>query len=87
MRARRDVAELERRGALGRTHSGAVLPSPSSKKDSFARRLETAKAEKEALAQAAVATIAENDSVFLDSSMTSWYVARRIAETQLGVTS
>jgi DeoR/GlpR family transcriptional regulator of sugar metabolism len=86
MTARRDLAELERRGALRRTHGGAVLPSPSSKEDSFARRLETARAEKEALAEAAVATLAENDSVFLDSSTTSWYVARRIAETQLGVT-
>jgi DeoR/GlpR family transcriptional regulator of sugar metabolism len=86
MTARRDLAELERRGALRRTHGGAVLATPSSKEDSFARRLETARAEKRALAQAAVEMLAENDSVFLDSSTTSWYVARRIAETQLGVT-
>lgn len=86
MTARRDLAELERRGALRRTHGGAVLPSPSSKEDSFARRLDTARPEKQALAEAAVASLAENDSVFLDSSTTSWYVARRVAETQLGVT-
>lgn len=86
MTARRDLAELERRGALRRTHGGAVLPGPSSQEDSFARRLETARAEKRALAEAAVAKLAENDSVFLDSSTTSFYVARRIAEAQLGVT-
>jgi DeoR/GlpR family transcriptional regulator of sugar metabolism len=86
MTARRDLAELERRGSLRRTHGGAVLPSPSSQEDSFARRLDVARPEKVALAEAAVATLGENDSVFLDSSTTSYYVARRIAETQLGVT-
>lgn len=86
MTARRDLAELERRGALRRTHGGAVLATPSSQEDAFARRLETAQAEKRALAEAAVATLSENDSLFLDSSTTSFYVARRIAETQLGVT-
>lgn len=86
MTARRDLAELERRGALRRTHGGAVLASPSSQEDSFARRLELARGEKRALAEAAVAMLSENDSVFLDSSTTSFYVARRIAETQLGVT-
>jgi DeoR/GlpR family transcriptional regulator of sugar metabolism len=86
MTARRDLAELERRGSLRRTHGGAVLPSPSSQEDSFARRLDVATAAKRALADAAVATLSENDSVFLDSSTTSYYVARRIAETQLGVT-
>jgi DeoR/GlpR family transcriptional regulator of sugar metabolism len=86
MTARRDLAELERRGALRRTHGGAVLPSPSSQEDSFARRLDVARPEKRALADAAVAALSENDSVFLDSSTTSFYVARRIAATQLGVT-
>jgi DeoR/GlpR family transcriptional regulator of sugar metabolism len=86
MTARRDLAELERRGALRRTHGGAVLATPSSQEDSFARRLDTAQTEKRALAEAAVVALSENDSLFLDSSTTSFYVARRLAETQIGVT-
>ncbi len=86
MTARRDLAELERRGVVRRTHGGAVLPHASAREDSFARRLEVAADEKRQLAAAAVATLSEGESVFLDSSTTSYFVARRIAETQIDVT-
>lgn len=86
MTARRDLAELERRGVLARTHGGAVLPSASTQEDSFARRLDVAADEKRRLAVAAVDTLSAGETVFLDSSTTSWFVARRIAETQLAAT-
>src|SRR3954468_20341622 len=55
MTARRDLAELERRGVVRRTHGGAVLPGGSSQEDSFARRLDVAADEKRLLADAVVA--------------------------------
>ena len=54
MTARRDLAELERRGVVRRTHGGAVLPTISAHEDSFARRLDVGAEEKVRLAEAAV---------------------------------
>jgi len=78
MTARRDLDELERRGVLRRTHGGAVLPTTSAHEDSFARRLRVEVAAKEQLAAEAVALLAPRETVFLDSSTTSYYVARQL---------
>jgi DeoR/GlpR family transcriptional regulator of sugar metabolism len=86
MTARRDLDELERRGLVRRTHGGAILPSTSGHEDSFARRLKVAAEAKERLAEAAVARIAPRETVFLDSSTTSYFVAHRIVETGLATT-
>jgi DeoR/GlpR family transcriptional regulator of sugar metabolism len=86
MTARRDLAELERRGVLRRTHGGAVQPTVSAHEDSFARRLETASAAKRRLAEDAVAHLAPRQTVFLDSSTTSHFVARRMIETGIAAT-
>jgi DeoR/GlpR family transcriptional regulator of sugar metabolism len=83
MTARRDLAELERQGIARRTHGGAVLPSISAQEDSFAQRVGVATEAKSRLAEAAVAMIAPRETVFLDSSSTAYFVARRIVE--LGV--
>ena len=86
MTARRDLDELERRGVLRRTHGGGVLPTTSAHEDSFARRLRIETDAKERLAAAAVALLAPRETVFLDSSTTSYYVARRIVEQGMPVT-
>jgi DeoR/GlpR family transcriptional regulator of sugar metabolism len=88
MTARRDLAELERRGIVRRTHGGAVLPlaSVTAQEDSFSRRLDTAAAAKRRLAEEAVSLLAPRQTVFLDSSTTSHYVARRIVETGITAT-
>jgi len=86
MTARRDLDELERRGVLRRTHGGAVLPTTSAHEDSFARRLEVSPEAKRALAEEAVALMAPGETVFLDSSTTSYFVARRIIETGIATT-
>ncbi len=86
MTARRDLAELERQGVARRTHGGAVLPSISGKEDSFTQRVEVATEAKSRLAEVAVALLAPRETVFLDSSSTTYYVARRIVEIGLGVT-
>jgi DeoR/GlpR family transcriptional regulator of sugar metabolism len=86
MTARRDLDELERRGVLRRTHGGAVLPTTSAHEDSFARRLRVETGAKERLADEAAALLAPRETVFLDSSTTSYFVARRIIELGVPVT-
>jgi DeoR/GlpR family transcriptional regulator of sugar metabolism len=86
MTARRDLDELARRGVVRRTHGGAVLPSASAHEDSFARRLRAAPEAKRRLAETAVAMLTPRETVFLDSSTTSYFVARRIIETGLNTT-
>jgi DeoR/GlpR family transcriptional regulator of sugar metabolism len=86
MTARRDLAELERLGVARRTHGGAVLPSISAQEDSFAQRVEVATEAKSRLAEAAVAMLAPRETVFLDSSSTAYFVARRIVELGIAVT-
>src|SRR3954451_3035510 len=83
---RRDLAELERRGVVRRTHGGAVLPSISAHEDSFARRLEVDAEEKVQLAEAAVDLLTPRETIFLDSSTTTYYVARRLVEIGLAAT-
>jgi DeoR/GlpR family transcriptional regulator of sugar metabolism len=86
MTARRDLHELERRGLARRTHGGAVLPAVASHEDSFDRRLQLATDAKRLLAQAAVAMLSPHETVFLDSSTTSYFVAREIVDAGVAVT-
>ena len=86
MTARRDLADLERRGMVRRTHGGAVLPTASAHEDSFARRLAADAQAKQRLAEVATAGLSPGETVFLDSSTTSYFVARRLAESGLAAT-
>jgi DeoR/GlpR family transcriptional regulator of sugar metabolism len=86
MTARRDLDELERRGVVRRTHGGAVLPTSSAHEDSFARRMKVSADAKRALAHEAVALLCPRETVFLDSSTTSYFVARRMIETGITAT-
>jgi DeoR/GlpR family transcriptional regulator of sugar metabolism len=84
--ARRDLAVLERQGKVKRTHGGAIPPGLTQHEDSFQQRLGEAVEQKKRLARAA-ATLLENDeTVFIDSSSTAYYAARRILAGTSGVT-
>ena len=86
MTARRDLDELERRGLVRRTHGGAVLPTTSAHEDSFARRMKVETEAKRRLAEEAVAMLAPRETVFLDSSTTSYFVAKLMIERGLAAT-
>ncbi len=86
MTARRDLGELESAGIARRTHGGAVLPSISAQEDSFRRRLGIDAEAKMQLADAALQLLSPHQTVFLDSSSTTYYLARRIAESGINVT-
>ncbi|MBD0282709.1 MAG: DeoR/GlpR transcriptional regulator [Thermoleophilaceae bacterium] len=86
MTARRDLDELARRGLVRRTHGGAVMPTSSAHEDSFARRMKVSADAKRALAHEAVAMLSPRETVFLDSSTTAYFVARRMIETGIPAT-
>lgn len=85
MTARRDLVALEERGSARRTHGGAVLPSFAAPENSFAQRVMVATTAKQRLADAAFALLVPGETVFLDSSSTAYFLARRIADAGLGV--
>jgi DeoR/GlpR family transcriptional regulator of sugar metabolism len=86
MTARRDLDELERRGVARRTHGGAVLPGLSRHEDSFLQRLEVEVEAKERLAEAVLTLIEPGEAIFVDSSTTAYFAARRIVRENVPCT-
>ena len=77
MTAHRDLDELERRGLVRRTHGGAVLPTTSATRTRSRAGMKVETEAKQRLAEEAVATLSPRETVFVDSSTTSYFVARR----------
>lgn len=86
MTARRDLLALEKQGRAQRTHGGAVLPSFAGQEDSFHRRLGENVIAKERLACAATGLVEAGEAVFVDSSTTAYYAAKRIFGQSMQVT-
>ena len=84
--ARRDLGVLERQGKVRRTHGGAVMPGFTQHEDSFQQRLGEAVESKKRLARAASALLEVDETVFIDSSTTAYYAARRVLAGTSGVT-
>src|SRR5215218_1648800 len=83
--ARRDLAVLEGQGKAKRTHGGAVPPGLAQHEDSFQQRLGEAVRAKERLARAAAALLGAEETVFVDSSTTAYYTARRMLAGATGL--
>jgi DeoR family transcriptional regulator of aga operon len=86
MTARRDLALLAEGGHARRTHGGAVLPELAAHEDSFHSRLEQNVEEKLRLARAVAQTLKPDETVFVDSSSSSYYIVRAILESGLRLT-
>lgn len=82
---RSDLDTLASSGSLQRVHGGAVLPSPTRRREpSFEQSAVTAASEKAAIGRAAADLISNGESVFLDVGSTSAAVARSlVARTDL----
>ena len=81
---RRDLAELERLGALRRVHGGAVAAGQRGALEPlFSTRKVSMLAEKRAIAAATTALVAEGESVYLDLGTTVLEVARQLAGRRL----
>ena len=75
---RRDLEKLEGQEVLVRTHGGAVPINESTYELSLEKRKQTNLAAKESLAKAAAEYIMPGDTIFLDSSTTTFYIAKEI---------
>lgn len=75
---RRDLEKLEAKELLRRTHGGALPMDEGSYELSLEKRKALNVEAKQALAHKAVQYIASGDSVFLDASTTTFYMAKEI---------
>ena len=71
---RRDLATMEQKGLLKRSHGGAILFHSSAEESPFAIREQENTAAKRAIAALAFGLLKNGDTVFLDSSSTVGYV-------------
>lgn len=83
---RRDLEKLEKKELLRRTHGGAVPMDGGSGDISLKKRKSTNTEAKAKLAKTAVSMIATGDSIFLDASTTTFYMAKEICALKLPVT-
>lgn len=86
MTARRDLDALEEEGRVQRTHGGAVAPGFARHEDSFQQRLAEAVEGKGRIAGAVAGLLGEDETVFVDSSTTAYYAARRVLSGSTSVT-
>jgi DeoR family transcriptional regulator, fructose operon transcriptional repressor len=83
---RRDLEILEEHGAVRRTHGGAVsIQDSSSQRLAFADREMTALPQKQAIAKAVAALVAENQTIIIDGGTTCYEVARALRGRRINV--
>lgn len=75
---RRDLEKLEKQEALVRTHGGAIPIDESNHEMSLEKRKHLNADAKEKLAREAVKHILPGDTIFLDASTTTFYMAREL---------
>ncbi|MDX6600410.1 MAG: hypothetical protein QOE87_4297 [Gaiellales bacterium] len=80
MTARRDLAILANEGRLRRTHGGAVLPELAGHEDSFRSRLEQEADQKRRIGRAIALGAEPNETLFVDSSTTSYVAVEELLE-------
>ena len=73
---RRDLAILESKGTVKRTHGGARLTAPRTDEFAFTARDSHQLAEKEAIGKACADLIDSNQSVIVDAGTTAYHAAR-----------
>ena len=73
---RRDLEKLEKQEVLVRTHGGAVPIDENNVELSLEKRKHTNSESKEKIAKAALEHIVPGDTIFLDASTTTFYIAK-----------
>jgi len=82
---RRDLEKLEKEGKLMRSHGGAVALQEGKGDTPYFKRETLNIAEKEKIATTALSFINEGDSILLDASSTSWFLAKQLPNIPLNV--
>ena len=80
---RRDLRAMEKNQELIRTHGGAYILEGVQNDLDVTTRQTLRIPEKEIIAQKCDTLIQPSDIIFLDSSTTSWYIARKIVNRKL----
>ena len=75
---RRDLEKLEKQEALVRTHGGAIPVGESNHEMSLEKRKHLNSGAKEKLAKEAAKLVLPGDTVFLDASTTTFYMAKEL---------
>ena len=75
---RRDLEKLEKNECLRRTHGGAVPIDGTTVELSLEKRKHTNVEEKERIAKIAAGYVVSGDTIFLDASTTTFYMAREL---------
>lgn len=75
---RNDFIVMEREGLLQRTWGGATLRQQSRHEGAFTARLQEQRADKERIAAVATDCIRDGDTIFLDASTTSYFIAQKL---------
>jgi DeoR/GlpR family transcriptional regulator of sugar metabolism len=75
---RRDIRALEKEGLIDRRRGGAVWPGGLSHEQSYRQKLGVASREKVAIAQEAVALVAEGDAIVVGAGSTTQQFARQL---------
>ncbi len=75
---RRDLEKLEKQEVLRRTHGGAVPIDESTYELSLEKRKSTNVEAKQRLAKAAADLVVSGDTIFLDASTTTFFIAREL---------
>ena len=78
MTARRDLALLSQSGHARRTHGGAMLPELAGHEDSFQSRIEQNTEMKSRLARSVAEDLSPNETIFVDSSSSAYFVVREL---------
>ncbi|KEI97832.1 DeoR/GlpR family DNA-binding transcription regulator [Clostridium botulinum] len=83
--ARRDLVNLEKEGAILRTHGGAILPNTRGKVKNYEDRLLIYPTEKKLIAKLATSLIKNTDKLIMDSSTTVQIFAEMLEVENLSV--
>ncbi|WP_284646360.1 DeoR/GlpR family DNA-binding transcription regulator [Paenibacillus silviterrae] len=75
---RRDLKILEEAKQLRRTHGGAVMLVSDNAEPTFMEKEDRFRAQKEAIAKAAVSFVEEGDTLVLDSGTTTYYLSKEL---------
>lgn len=84
--ARRDLSILARQGRLRRARGGAVLPAVARHEDSFAARVARGSEAKRRLAQAALGLFEPGQTLFVDSSSSTYMFVEAAVSAGLRLT-
>jgi DeoR/GlpR family transcriptional regulator of sugar metabolism len=82
---RRDLDKLEAEGKLSRSHGGALTRVEDETEAPHWQREYVNTQEKEAIAREAAKLVEAGDTLILDASSTSWFLAKRLPEVPLTV--